>query len=256
MHRLILVRHGESEWNLKNLFTGWTDVDLTEKGHEQARETGRKLKAAGILPDQAYTSVLKRAIHTLDDILDETDCVYILVIKNWKLNERHYGALQGLNKKETAQKYGEEQVHEWRRSYWGRPPALSKDDPRNPARQRMYRLCQEPLPLCESLQDTIERVIPFYEEELIPHLADQQTVIVSAHGNTLRALVKFLDELSPETISQLEIPNGNPLIYELDEAMQVQNRFYLDDPERTKALDELIQADHRQMEADQKDSAL
>lgn len=240
MHKLVLVRHGESEWNLKNLFTGWTDVDLTEKGHEQARETGRLLKEAGILPDKAYTSVLKRAVHTLDDILDETDCVYIPVIKNWKLNERHYGALQGLNKQETADKYGEEQVHTWRRSYSGRPPALEEDDSRNPAKDRKYLLVQDELPLCESLQDTIERAVPFYEEEIIPQLADGETVIISAHGNTLRALVKFLDHLSPDTISKLEIPNGAPLIYELDGALQVLNRYYLNDPKRTEELNSLV----------------
>ena len=246
MHRLVLVRHGESEWNLKNLFTGWSDVDLTTKGHQQAREAGKALKEAGILPDKAYASFLKRAVHTLDDILDETDCVYIPVYKSWKLNERHYGALQGLNKAETAEKYGEEQVHQWRRSYSCRPPELSVDDPRNPANDRKYQSITEPLPLAESLRDTIERVIPFYEEELIPYLADGQTVLVSAHGNSLRALVKFLDHLDADTISRLEIPNGTPLVYELDEALQVQNRYFLNDPERTKALNELIESEKKQ----------
>lgn len=240
MHKLVLVRHGESEWNKKNLFTGWTDVDLSEKGHEEAREAGRKLKEAGYEFDRAYTSYLKRAIHTLNHILDETDENYIPVEKSWKLNERHYGALQGLNKAETAAKYGEEQVHEWRRAFDVLPPALEDNDPRNPNLDRMYRNVDEQLPEGESLKTTIERVVPYYEEVIAPKIADGETIIIAAHGNSLRALVKHLDNISDEDIASLNIPTGIPLVYELDDALHPVDHYYLaDDAELKASLDKV-----------------
>lgn len=240
MHKLVLVRHGESEWNKKNLFTGWTDVDLSEKGHEEAREAGRKLKEAGYEFDRAYTSYLKRAIHTLNHILDETDENYIPVEKSWKLNERHYGALQGLNKAETAARYGEEQVHEWRRAFDVLPPALEDNDPRNPNLDRMYRNVEEQLPEGESLKTTIERVVPYYEEVIAPKIADGETIIIAAHGNSLRALVKHLDNISDEDIASLNIPTGIPLVYELDDALHPVDHYYLaDDAELKASLDKV-----------------
>lgn len=240
MHKLVLVRHGESEWNKKNLFTGWTDVDLSEKGHEEAREAGRKLKEAGYEFDRAYTSYLKRAIHTLNHILDETDENYIPVEKSWKLNERHYGALQGLNKAETAAKYGEEQVHEWRRAFDVLPPALEDNDPRNPNLDRMYRNVDEQLPEGESLKTTIERVVPYYEEVIAPKIADGETIIIAAHGNSLRALVKHLDNISDEDIASLNIPTGIPLVYELDDDLNPVDHYYLaDDAELKASLDKV-----------------
>lgn len=240
MHKLVLVRHGESEWNKKNLFTGWTDVDLSEKGHEEAREAGRKLKEAGYEFDRAYTSYLKRAIHTLNHILDETDENYIPVEKSWKLNERHYGALQGLNKAETAAKYGEEQVHEWRRAFDVLPPALEDNDPRNPNLDRMYRNVDEQLPEGESLKTTIERVVPYYEEVIAPKIADGETIIIAAHGNSLRALVKHLDNISDEDIASLNIPTGIPLVYELDDALHPVDHYYLaNDAELKASLDKV-----------------
>lgn len=231
MKKLILVRHGESEWNKLNLFTGWTDVDLSEKGHLEAKQAGQLLKQGGFAPDICYTSYLKRAVHTLNHILDELDACYLPVIKSWKLNERHYGALQGLNKKETAEKYGEEQVRIWRRSYDVQPPALSADDPRAPKNQDMYRAVPaKDLPLCESLETTVERVVPYFNEEIRPQLQQDRQVLIVAHGNSLRALVKYLDSMSKEEITKVNIPTGIPLIYELDEEMHVLRHYYLGDP--------------------------
>ena len=230
MMKLVLVRHGESEWNKLNLFTGWTDVDLSEKGHEEAKAAGRVLKAEGYDFDICYTSYLKRAIHTLNHILDEMDRAWLPVIKTWKLNERHYGALQGLNKAETAEKYGEEQVKIWRRSFDVKPPELSPDDERSALKQAMYRDVDPALlPANESLETTIERVIPFFEDTVKPAMAEGKRVIIAAHGNSLRALVKYLDNMSPEEIIGVTIPTGVPLVYEFDDNFKVLGHYYLGD---------------------------
>ncbi len=230
MMKLVLVRHGESEWNKLNLFTGWTDVDLSEKGHEEAKAAGRVLKAEGYDFDICYTSYLKRAIHTLNHILDEMDRAWLPVIKTWKLNERHYGALQGLNKAETAEKYGEEQVKIWRRSFDVKPPELSPDDERSALKQAMYRDVDPALlPANESLETTIERVIPFFEDTVKPAMAEGKRVIIAAHGNSLRALVKYLDNMSPEEIIGVNIPTGVPLVYEFDDNFKVLGHYYLGD---------------------------
>ena len=230
MMKLVLVRHGESEWNKLNLFTGWTDVDLSEKGHEEAKAAGRVLKAEGYDFDICYTSYLKRAIHTLNHILDEMDRAWLPVIKTWKLNERHYGALQGLNKAETAEKYGEEQVKIWRRSFDVKPPELSPDDERSALKQAMYRDVDPALlPANESLETTIERVIPFFEDTVKPAMAEGKRVIIAAHGNSLRALVKYLDNMSPEEIIGVNIPTGVPLVYEFDDSFKVLGHYYLGD---------------------------
>ncbi len=230
MMKLVLVRHGESEWNKLNLFTGWTDVDLSEKGHEEAKAAGRVLKAEGYDFDICYTSYLKRAIHTLNHILDEMDRAWLPVIKTWKLNERHYGALQGLNKAETAEKYGEDQVKIWRRSFDVKPPELSPDDERSALKQAMYRDVDPALlPANESLETTIERVIPFFEDTVKPAMAEGKRVIIAAHGNSLRALVKYLDNMSPEEIIGVNIPTGVPLVYEFDDNFKVLGHYYLGD---------------------------
>ena len=241
MTKLVLVRHGESEWNKLNLFTGWTDVDLSEKGHEEAKAAGRLLKAEGYDFDVCYTSYLKRAIHTLNHILDEMDRVWLPVIKTWKLNERHYGALQGLNKAETAEKYGEEQVKIWRRSFDVKPPALEESDERAPMNQDVYR-DEDPksLPLNESLETTIERVVPYYNEVIVPAMKAGKRVIIAAHGNSLRALVKYLDNMSNEEILNLNIPTGVPLVYEFDDNLNVTNHYYLGDQEALKAAMEAV----------------
>ena len=239
MHKLVLIRHGQSEWNKKNLFTGWTDVDLSEKGHEEAKQAGKLLKDAGFTFDRAYTSWLKRAIHTLNHVLEGVDEEYIPVEKSWKLNERHYGALQGLNKQETARKYGDEQVHEWRRSYDVRPPELEKTDERAPMNQKMYKgIPADKLPLTECLKDTVERVVPYFEEEIVPHIKDGENVLIAAHGNSLRALVKFLDNVSDEEIAGLEIPTGVPLVYELDDELKPVRHYYLGDEKEIEARQE------------------
>ena len=236
MMKLVLVRHGESEWNKLNLFTGWTDVDLSEKGHEEAKEAGRLLKANGYDFDVCYTSYLKRAIHTLNHILDEMDRCFLPVIKTWRLNERHYGALQGLNKSETAEKYGEEQVKIWRRSFDVQPPALEADDPRNPANQDVYRnVDKKDLPLTESLETTITRAVPFFEEVIKKDMLAGKRVIIAAHGNSLRALVKYFEGLSKEEIIGVNIPTGSPLVYEFDDNFKVLNKYYLGDSEALKA---------------------
>ena len=239
--KLVLVRHGESEWNKLNLFTGWTDVDLSEKGHEEAKEGGRLLKAEGYDFDICYTSYLKRAIHTLNHILDEMDRNWLPVYKTWKLNERHYGALQGLNKSETAEKYGEDQVKLWRRSYDVKPPALEPDDERAPQNQDVYRN-EDPalMPLNESLETTVERVVPYYNEVILPAMKEGKRVIIAAHGNSLRALVKYLDNMSDEDIIALNIPTGVPLVYEFDENFNVKGHYYLGDQEALKAAMEAV----------------
>lgn len=241
MKKLVLVRHGESEWNKLNLFTGWTDVDLSEKGNEEAKAAGQLLKAEGYDFDLCYTSYLKRAIHTLNHILDEMDRAWLPVVKTWKLNERHYGALQGLNKAETAEKYGEAQVKIWRRSFDVKPPVLSDDDARNPKNDPMYREVEPALlPPTESLETTIERVIPYYEEEIRPQIEAGKRVIIAAHGNSLRALVQYLDGMTPEEILNLNIPTGVPLVYEFDDEMKVLRHYYLGDQEALKAKMEAV----------------
>ena len=238
---LVLIRHGESEWNKLNLFTGWTDVDLSEKGHEEAKLAGKLLKEEGYDFDICFTSYLKRAIHTLNHILDEMDRNWLPVIKTWKLNERHYGALQGLNKAETAEKYGEDQVKIWRRSFDVKPPALEESDERAPMNQDVYR-DEDPksLPLNESLETTIERVVPYYNEVIVPAMKAGKRVIIAAHGNSLRALVKYLDNMSNEEILNLNIPTGVPLVYEFDDNLNVTNHYYLGDQEALKAAMEAV----------------
>lgn len=239
-YELVLIRHGESEWNKLNLFTGWTDVELSEKGKEEATNGGKLLKEAGFHFDVAYTSYLKRAIHTLNRVLEAMDQEYIPVYKTYKLNERHYGALQGLNKAETAEKFGEEQVKIWRRSYDIQPPALEPTDPRNPALQDAYKgVAKEELPLTECLKDTVARVVPYFEEVIKKDMIDGKKIIVAAHGNSLRALVKYLENISDEDIINLNIPTGVPLVYELDENFKVLSKRYLGDQE---AISEAMEA--------------
>jgi len=239
--KLVLLRHGQSEWNLSNRFTGWTDVDLTEQGIREARQAGQLLKAEGLLFDIAYTSVLKRAIRTLWLALDEMDQMWIPVVRDWRLNERHYGGLQGLNKAETAEKYGSEQVLVWRRSYDVPPPVLDANDPTHPRFDPRYRKVDPTkLPSTESLKITLERVMPFWHECIVPHLKKHETVLIAAHGNSLRALVKYLDGISDEEIVELNIPTGIPLLYELDEDLKVVSRGYLGDPEAAKAAAEAV----------------
>lgn len=230
MHKLVLIRHGESTWNLENRFTGWTDVDLTPTGLEQAILAGRLLKAEGYDFDVAYTSVLKRATRTLWHVLDEMDRTWLPVVNSWRLNERHYGALQGLNKAETAKKFGEEQVLVWRRSYDTPPPALEPQDPRSERGDIRYaKLAPEQVPLTECLRDTVARVLPFWNEALAPALQRGKRLVIAAHGNSIRALVKYLDQISDQDIVGLNIPNGIPLVYELDEALKPIRHYYLGD---------------------------
>jgi 2,3-bisphosphoglycerate-dependent phosphoglycerate mutase len=232
MHKLVLIRHGESTWNLENRFTGWTDVDLTPTGLEQAIQSGRLLKAEGWDFDVCYTSVLKRATRTLWHVLDEMDRTWLPVVHSWRLNERHYGALQGLNKAETARKYGDEQVLVWRRSYDTPPPALEPGDPRSERSDVRYaKLQPQEVPLTECLKDTVARVLPFWNETMAPAIRDGQRVLVAAHGNSIRALVKYLDNVSDQDIVGLNIPNGIPLVYELDEQLRPLRHYYLGDAE-------------------------
>jgi 2,3-bisphosphoglycerate-dependent phosphoglycerate mutase len=231
MHKLVLIRHGESTWNLENRFTGWTDVDLTETGIEQAKQAGRLLRAEGYDFDVAYTSVLKRATRTLWHTLDELDRTWLPVVHSWRLNERHYGALQGLNKAETAKKYGDEQVLIWRRSYGTPPPPLEADDPRSERSDVRYaKLSPEQIPLTECLKDTVARVVPYWEQTVAPAVRAGQRVLIAAHGNSLRALVKHLDSISDTEIVKLNIPTGVPLVYELDDSLTPQRHYYLGDP--------------------------
>ena len=242
-YKLVMVRHGESEWNKENLFTGWTDVELSETGVNEAINGGKLLKEEGFKFDICFTSYLKRAIHTANYVLKELDQEWIPVIKSWKLNERHYGALQGLNKKETVKKYGDEQVHLWRRSYSVQPQALEADDKRNPALQDQYRnVDKKDLPLTECLEDTVARVVPYFEEYIKPEILANKQVLIAAHGNSLRALVKYLDHISDDDIADLNIPTGIPFVYELDEDMNVISRRYLGDQEAVKAKMEAVKA--------------
>lgn len=236
MKKLVLLRHGESVWNQENRFTGWTDVDLAEKGVSEGREAGRTLKKEGFEFDIAFSSVLKRANRTLNLALEELDQLWIPVIKTWKLNERHYGALQGLDKAETAAKHGEDQVKIWRRSYDVPPPAMERNDKRYAGSDRRYAsLTESEIPLTESLKDTVARVIPFWESDIAPALNSGKTVLVTAHGNSLRALVKFLDKVGEKEILELNIPTGIPLLYELDDSLTPVSHRYLGDEEKIKA---------------------
>ncbi len=243
MMKVVLIRHGESDWNKENRFTGWTDVDLSEKGIAEANEGARVLREQGYTFDVAYTSVLKRAIRTLWIVMDDMDLMWIPVYRSWRLNERHYGALQGLNKAETAEKFGEQQVKIWRRSYDIRPPALEKSDPRYPGNDPRYRdLSEEELPLTECLKDTVARFLPYWHETIAPAVRSGQRVLVSAHGNSLRALVKYLDNIPDEDIVELNIPTGMPLVYELDESLRPLKSYYLGDPEQVKKAMEAVAA--------------
>ncbi|MGD0728028.1 MAG: 2,3-diphosphoglycerate-dependent phosphoglycerate mutase [Spirochaetia bacterium] len=238
MTRLVLLRHGESVWNKENRFTGWTDVDLSDKGRTEAKTAGQKLLSEGYVFDLAFTSVLKRAVRTLWMVLDEMDLMWITVYNSWRLNERHYGGLQGLNKAETAAKYGEEQVHIWRRSYDVPPPRLDASDPRHPSHDPRYHdLAEKDLPLTECLKDTVARALPYWHEAIAPALHAGKKVIIAAHGNSIRALVKMLDSISDADIAGLDIPTGIPLIYELDDALAPIRHYYLaDQAELEKAV--------------------
>lgn len=241
MYKIVLIRHGESIWNKENKFTGWADVGLSEKGKEEAIKAGQQLKKEGFTFDLAYTSVLKRAIKTLWTVMDNMDLHWIPVINSWKLNERHYGALQGLNKAETAAKYGEDQVKIWRRSYDTPPPALEKNDERFPGNDPRYAtLTEKELPLTECLKDTVARVIPFWESEIAPKIKEGRKIIIAAHGNSLRALVKYLDNISDKDIVNLNIPTAMPLVYELDENLKPTKNYYIGDPEAVKKAMEAV----------------
>lgn len=241
MIRMTLVRHGESIWNKENRFTGWTDVDLSEDGILEAGKAGLILKEKSFTFDVAFTSVLKRAIRTLWIILDKMDLMWIPVVNSWRLNERHYGALQGLNKSEMAQKYGENQIHIWRRTYDIRPPALQRSDPRYPGNDAKYKdLNEKDIPLTECLKDTVERFLPFWHDSIESELKRGKKILICAHGNSLRALVKYLDEIADEEIPNLNIPTGIPLVYELDKNMKPLKHYYLGDPEEVSQKIESI----------------
>ncbi len=232
MMKLVLLRHGESVWNKENLYTGWTDVDLSEKGMAEAKEAGKLMREGGYVFDVAFTSVLKRAIRTLWTALDQMDQMWIPVYNTWRLNERHYGALQGLNKAQTAEQYGEKQVKIWRRSYDVQPPALTKEDPRWPGHDPRYKDMDEAdIPLAECLKDTVARFLPYWHETIVPTLKSGKRVIIAAHGNSLRALVKYLDNMSDDAIIELNIPTGIPLVYELDDDLKPIRHYYLGDAE-------------------------
>ena len=234
--KLVLIRHGESVWNKENLFTGWTDVDLSDTGRKEAAEGGRILKEEGFDFDICYTSYLKRAIHTLNLVLENMDREWLPVIKTWRLNERHYGALQGFNKSETAEKYGEDQVKKWRRSYDIRPPALDEKDERNPAFNPMFRdVDRKDLPLTECLADTVERVVPYYLSEIVPKMKDGKRILIAAHGNSLRALVKYIEGISDDDIVGVNIPTGVPLVYEFDDDLNMISKRYLGDQDAINA---------------------
>lgn len=241
MHKLVLIRHGQSGWNLDNRFTGWYDVDLSEQGNKEAREAGKVLRAENYEFDLVYTSVLKRAIRTMWHVLDELDQMWLPVVRDWHLNERHYGALQGLNKSETAAKHGEEQVKIWRRSYDIPPPPLEPDDPRNASHDRRYAgLSPEEIPLTESLKETVARFVPYWENTIAPQVKAGKRVLIVAHGNSLRALVKHLDKISEEDIIGLNIPTGVPLVYDLDENLNPLGHRYLGDPEAIRKAAEAV----------------
>ena len=241
MYKIVLLRHGESVWNKENRFTGWTDVDLTEKGVQEGIDAGKTLTKEGFTFDLAFTSVLQRANKTLDLTLKEMKLEDIPLAKSWRLNERHYGALQGLNKAETAEKHGEEQVLIWRRSYAIPPPALEKSDERYPGNDPLYKdVDEKDLPLTECLKDTVERFLPYWENEIVPAIKDNKKIIIAAHGNSLRALVKHLDKVTDEEILKVNIPTGLPLVYELDENLEPIDRYYLGDPEKVKKAMEAV----------------
>jgi len=241
MAKVVLLRHGESTWNRENKFTGWTDVDLSPKGVEEAHSAAEYLMKEGFTFDIAFTSFLKRAVKTLWTVMEDMDLMWIPVFRSWRLNERHYGALQGLNKSQTVKDYGEEQVLLWRRSYDTPPPALARDDSRFPGRDRRYGcLSPEELPLTESLKDTVERFLPYWNDVIVPEIKKGKRVIIAAHGNSLRALVKHLDNVSDEDIVKLNIPTGVPLVYELDPGLKSAGRYYLGDPERIKKAVESV----------------
>ena len=243
MKKLVLIRHGESDWNRENRFTGWTDVDLSEKGLAEAHEGGRVLKQESYVFDVAYTSVLKRAIRTLWIVLDELDQMWIPVYRTWRLNERHYGALQGLNKSETAEKFGEAQVKVWRRSYDVPPPALEPSDARYPGHEARYKsLTQAELPLTECLKDTVARFLPIWHETIAPAVKRGERVLIAAHGNSLRALVKYLDNISDDEIVGLNIPTGVPLVYELDDNLKPIRHYYLGDQAKIQAAMDAVAA--------------
>jgi 2,3-bisphosphoglycerate-dependent phosphoglycerate mutase len=241
MYKLVLLRHGESVWNKENRFTGWTDVDLSAKGLEEAKQAGEVLKQAGYTFDVAYTSVLKRAIRTLWTVLDEMDLMWLPVHRHWRLNERHYGALQGLNKAETAQQHGEEKVKIWRRSYDIPPPALDKADKRYPGHDRRYQhLDERDIPLTESLKDTVARFLPLWLETIAPEVSKGKRVLITAHGNSLRALMKYLDNISEREIVELNVPTGMPLVYELDSQLKPLKHYYLGNEDAVKKAMEAV----------------
>lgn len=241
MSKLILLRHGESEWNKENIFTGWTDVDLSKRGEEEAAEAGEQLKEAGIYPDIAFTSVLKRAIRTLFIALEKLETPSIPVFYSWRLNERHYGALQGLNKLETVKKYGEEQVHLWRRGYDIKPPALIEDEERDAINDPRYKdLKREEIPLSESLEDTTKRVMPYWEEKIFSEIKNGKNVLVAGHGSGVRSIVKYLDNLTPEEVMKLDIPTGVPLIYEFNEKGEQIKHYYLGNQDEIKKRTEEV----------------
>jgi 2,3-bisphosphoglycerate-dependent phosphoglycerate mutase len=236
MHKLVLLRHGESTWNQENRFTGWTDVELSDRGRDEAREAGHLLKEGGYLFDIAFTSVLRRAIDTLEIVLEVLGLTGIPIVKSWRLNERHYGALQGLNKAETAAKYGEAQVKIWRRSYDTPPPPLTPGDERHPSRDPRYASLEpSELPLTESLRDTVARFLPYWHDTIAPAIRSGKRVLIVAHGNSLRALVMYLDQVSESDILELNIPTGVPLVYELDDELRALQHYYLGDPEKAAA---------------------
>lgn len=241
MYKIVLIRHGESTWNKENRFTGWTDVDLSEKGVQEAINAGQQLKKDGFDFDLAYTSVLKRAIKTLNNVLEQMDLLWIPVIKSWTLNERHYGALQGMNKSETAQKYGEDQVKIWRRSYDTPPEPLTVSDERYAGNDKRYKdLDKKSIPLTECLKDTVARVIPFWNEEIVPNIKAGKKIIIAAHGNSLRALIKYLDNVSEKDIVNLNLPTAMPLVYELDSNLKPIKSYYVGDPEAVKKAMEAV----------------
>lgn len=240
-HTLIMLRHGQSEWNLKNLFTGWTDVGLTEQGRTEARTAGRLMAEAGLVPDVMFTSVLVRATETADLALEEAGWTDIPTKRSWRLNERHYGDLQGLDKKETAEKFGAEQVLAWRRSYDAPPPALAADDPRHPSNDDLYAdVDPADIPSTEALSNVVDRMLPYWFEEIVPELKAGKTVLIVAHGNSLRALVKHLDDISEEEILELNIPTGIPLIYQLNDELRPISSGYLGDPEAAQAAADAV----------------
>jgi 2,3-bisphosphoglycerate-dependent phosphoglycerate mutase len=241
MHKIVLLRHGESVWNKENRFTGWTDVDLSDKGREEAAQGGELLKKEGWVFDIAYTSVLKRAIRTLWIVLDKMDLMWIPVVRSWRLNERHYGDLQGLNKSEMAARFGEDQVLIWRRSYDIPPPALKKTDPRYPGNDPRYAsLDKKDVPVTECLKDTVNRFLPYWHDTIAPAVRQGKRVLIAAHGNSLRALVKYLDNVSDEEIVHLNIPTGIPLVYELDDHLKPLKHYYLGDPEEIRKAQEKV----------------